>query len=148
MYCNIHTIISYPVVSSRCTEMVTAIKGFTIHRSCNVLTLSLKRFSVFSGDKILKVPLTCPHYDTGTKINGIGLDYEVNLCVFGPQDVIYPEYLNLRPFMSQSQGEPQVYTLYAVLVHSGFSCHAGHYFCYIKVWSRLQTALTVKQNNT
>lgn len=49
--------------------------------------------------------------------------------------------------MSQSQGEPQVYTLYAVLVHSGFSCHAGHYFCYIKVWSRLQTVLTVKQNN-
>lgn len=35
--------------------------------------------------------------------------------------------------MSQSQGEPQVYGLYAVLVHSGFSCHAGHYFCYIKV---------------
>ena len=45
----------------------------------------------------------------------------------------YPEYLDLRPFMSQSHGEPQVYALYAVLVHSGFSCHAGHYFCYIKV---------------
>ena len=50
------------------------------------------------------------------------------------QDVRYPEYLDMRPFMSQSQGEPQVYGLYAVLVHSGFSCHAGHYFCYIKVW--------------
>lgn len=35
--------------------------------------------------------------------------------------------------MSQSQGESLVYGLYAVLVHSGFSCHAGHYFCYIKV---------------
>uniref|UniRef100_A0A3P8T4R2 Ubiquitin carboxyl-terminal hydrolase n=1 Tax=Amphiprion percula TaxID=161767 RepID=A0A3P8T4R2_AMPPE len=46
--------------------------------------------------------------------------------------VFYPEYLDLRPFMSQSQGEPQLYRLYAVLVHSGFSCHAGHYFCYIK----------------
>lgn len=45
----------------------------------------------------------------------------------------YPEYLDLRPFMSQSHGDPQVYGLYAVLVHSGFSCHAGHYFCYIKV---------------
>ncbi|XP_075890757.1 ubiquitin carboxyl-terminal hydrolase 17-like protein 6 isoform X2 [Nelusetta ayraudi] len=70
---------------SKCSQMVTAKKGFSIHRSCNVLTLSLKRFSVFSGEKILK-----------------------------------------------SQGEPQVYDLYAVLVHSGFSCHTGHYFCYIK----------------
>ncbi|KAM6228847.1 ubiquitin carboxyl-terminal hydrolase 36-like [Spheniscus humboldti] len=26
----------------------------------------------------------------------------------------------------------QLYALYAVLVHSGDSCHAGHYFCYTK----------------
>lgn len=45
-----------PLVSFRCSQMVTAMKGFSIHRSCNVLTLSLKRFSVFSGEKILKVP--------------------------------------------------------------------------------------------
>uniref|UniRef100_A0AAX7UIV5 USP domain-containing protein n=1 Tax=Astatotilapia calliptera TaxID=8154 RepID=A0AAX7UIV5_ASTCA len=69
---------------------------FTIHRSANVLTLSLKRF-----------------------------------------DVKYLEHLDLRPFMSQSHGEPQLYRLYAVLVHSGLSCHAGHYFCYIKA-SNLQ----------
>ncbi|XP_042364195.1 ubiquitin carboxyl-terminal hydrolase 42 isoform X3 [Plectropomus leopardus] len=86
---------------TKCKKMVTASKRFTIHRSANVLTLSLKRFANFSGGKITK-------------------------------DVKYPEYLDLRPFMSQSQGEPQVYGLYAVLVHSGFSCHAGHYFCYIK----------------
>lgn len=86
---------------TKCKKMVTASKRFTIHRSSNVLTLSLKRFANFSGGKITK-------------------------------DVKYPEYLDLRPFMSQSQGEPQVYGLYAVLVHSGFSCHAGHYFCYIK----------------
>ncbi|XP_068161181.1 ubiquitin carboxyl-terminal hydrolase 42 isoform X2 [Antennarius striatus] len=86
---------------SKCKKMVTASKRFTIHRSANVLTLSLKRFANFSGGKITK-------------------------------DVRYPEYLDLRPFMSQSQEEPQVYGLYAVLVHSGFSCHAGHYFCYIK----------------
>lgn len=49
-----------------------------------MLTLSLKRFSVFSGEKILKVLLTCPHYDIGTKMNVIGLDYEMNLRVFGP----------------------------------------------------------------
>ncbi|XP_073346088.1 uncharacterized protein usp42 isoform X2 [Pagrus major] len=86
---------------TKCKKMVTASKRFTIHRSANVLTLSLKRFANFSGGKITK-------------------------------DVKYPEYLDLRPFMSQTQGEPQVYGLYAVLVHSGFSCHAGHYFCYIK----------------
>ncbi|XP_056153769.1 ubiquitin carboxyl-terminal hydrolase 42 isoform X2 [Lampris incognitus] len=86
---------------TKCIKMVTASKRFTIHRSSNVLTISLKRFANFSGGKITK-------------------------------DVRYPEYLDLRPFMSQSQGEPQLYGLYAVLVHSGFSCHAGHYFCYIK----------------
>ncbi|KAM6897779.1 ubiquitin carboxyl-terminal hydrolase 42 isoform 2-T2 [Xenentodon cancila] len=86
---------------TKCKKMVTASKRFTIHRSPNVLTLSLKRFANFTGGKITK-------------------------------DVKYPEYLDLQPFMSQSQGESQIYGLYAVLVHSGFSCHAGHYFCYIK----------------
>ncbi|KAF6728405.1 Ubiquitin carboxyl-terminal hydrolase 42 [Oryzias melastigma] len=89
---------------TKCKKMVTASKRFTIHRSPNVLTLSLKRFANFTGGKITK-------------------------------DVKYPESLDLRPFMSQSQGEPQNYGLYAVLVHSGFSCHAGHYFCYIKASS-------------
>lgn len=35
--------------------MVTASKRFTIHRSPNVLTLSLKRFANFTGGKITKV---------------------------------------------------------------------------------------------
>ncbi|XP_051523692.1 ubiquitin carboxyl-terminal hydrolase 42-like isoform X2 [Myxocyprinus asiaticus] len=86
---------------SKCKKMVTASKRFTIHRSSNVLTVSLKRFANFNGGKITK-------------------------------DVRYTEYLDLRPFMSQSHGEPKIYTLYAVLVHSGFSCHAGHYYCYVK----------------
>lgn len=45
----------------------------------------------------------------------------------------------MRPFMSQSQGDSLVYGLYAVLVHSGFSCHAGHYFCYVKVFGAATT---------
>lgn len=49
------------------------------------------------------------------------------------KDVGYPEFLNIRPYMSQSSGDPVMYGLYAVLVHSGYSCHAGHYYCYIKV---------------
>lgn len=35
--------------------------------------------------------------------------------------------------MSQNNGDPVMYGLYAVLVHSGYSCHAGHYYCYVKV---------------
>ena len=54
-----------------------------------------------------------------------------SLC---PQDVGYPEFLNIRPYMSQNIGDPVMYGLYAVLVHSGYSCHAGHYYCYVKVW--------------
>ncbi|CAB1313139.1 unnamed protein product [Coregonus sp. 'balchen'] len=86
---------------AKCKKMVPASKRFTIHRSANVLTISLKRFANYNGGKIAK-------------------------------DVRYSECLDLRPFMSQSHGEPQVYVLYAVLVHSGFSCHAGHYYCYVK----------------
>lgn len=48
--------------------------------------------------------------------------------------------------MSQSQGESQVYGLYAVLVHSGFSCHAGHYFCYIKVLALIQVTVLIYQD--
>ena len=39
--------------------MVTASKRFTIHRSSNVLTISLKRFANFSGGKITKVGARC-----------------------------------------------------------------------------------------
>jgi len=49
--------------------------------------------------------------------------------------VEYPEYLDLRPYTSQTAGEPLLYTLYAVLVHSGDTCLEGHYFCYTKVKS-------------
>lgn len=45
----------------------------------------------------------------------------------------YPEFLDIRPYMSEPKGEPITYGLYAVLVHSGYSCNAGHYFCYVKV---------------
>ncbi|XP_056392001.1 ubiquitin carboxyl-terminal hydrolase 42 isoform X2 [Hyla sarda] len=86
---------------SKCKQLVTATKKFTIHRISNVLTLSLKRFASFSGGKLSK-------------------------------EIKYPEYLNIRPFTSNPHGEPIMYSLYAVLVHTGLSCHTGHYFCYVK----------------
>lgn len=78
----------------------------------------------------------------------MSLDEMIKMFVCCCQGVAYLEYLNLRPFMSQSQGEPQVYDLYAVLVHSGFSCHTGHYFCYIKVlttrWTTIHNGMNVR----
>ncbi|XP_066856735.1 ubiquitin carboxyl-terminal hydrolase 42-like [Anser cygnoides] len=87
---------------SECKKMVPASKRFTVHRSSNVLTISLKRFADFTGGKINK-------------------------------EVKYPEYLDLRAYMSQSSGEPLLYALYAVLVHPGINCRTGHYVCYMKV---------------
>uniref|UniRef100_A0A803VUK2 Ubiquitin carboxyl-terminal hydrolase n=1 Tax=Ficedula albicollis TaxID=59894 RepID=A0A803VUK2_FICAL len=51
------------------------------------------------------------------------------------QVVEYPECLDLRPYMSDPDREPLLYSLYAVVVHSGHTCLGGHFFCYIKVQS-------------
>ena len=86
----------------RCKTQVTASKTFSIHRPPNVLTVQLKRFSSFMGNKINK-------------------------------DVTYPSKLNIGPYMSNAHKEKQQwYELYAVLVHSGFSCQSGHYYAYAK----------------
>ncbi|XP_076122068.1 ubiquitin carboxyl-terminal hydrolase 36 [Alosa pseudoharengus] len=104
---------------AKCKKKVPATKRFTIHRTSNVLTLSLKRFANFSGGKITK-------------------------------DVGYPEFLNIRPYMSQSTGDPVMYGLYAVLVHSGYSCHAGHYYCYVKAsngqWYQMNDSMVHSSN--
>ncbi|XP_068007409.1 ubiquitin carboxyl-terminal hydrolase 36 isoform X2 [Melanerpes formicivorus] len=66
------------------------------------------------------------------------------------KDVGYPELLNIRPYMSQKNGDPIMYGLYAVLVHSGFSCHAGHYYCYVKAsngqWYQMNDDLVRSSN--
>ncbi|KAM4597896.1 ubiquitin carboxyl-terminal hydrolase 36 isoform 3-T3 [Polymixia lowei] len=104
---------------AKCKKKVPATKRFTVHRTSNVLTLSLKRFANFSGGKITK-------------------------------DVGYPEILNIRPYMSQSSGDPVMYGLYAVLVHSGYSCHAGHYYCYVKAsngqWYQMNDSMVHSSN--
>ncbi|KAL9833519.1 ubiquitin carboxyl-terminal hydrolase 36 [Geothlypis trichas] len=98
---------------SMCRKKVPASKRFTIHRASNVLTISLKRFGSCGSSG-------------GRKIT---------------KDVGYPEILDIRPYMSEPQGDPISYGLYAVLVHSGYSCNAGHYFCYVKAsngqWYRM-----------
>ncbi|XP_076811674.1 uncharacterized protein LOC143458710 [Clavelina lepadiformis] len=85
----------------RCKNAVPASKTFSFHRSPNILTIQLKRFSSFMGNKINK-------------------------------DVSYPSKLNFGPYMSHSPKNGLWYELYAVLVHSGFSCQSGHYYAYAK----------------
>ncbi|NWS16833.1 UBP42 hydrolase, partial [Pachyramphus minor] len=48
------------------------------------------------------------------------------------QVVEYPECLDIQPYTSKAAGEPLLYSLYAVVVHSGETCCAGHFFCYVK----------------
>lgn len=45
--------------------------------------------------------------------------------------MLYKLVLCLR-MLTVLQGEPVNYQLYGVLVHSGFSCNSGHYYCYVK----------------
>lgn len=44
--------------------------------------------------------------------------------------VKFQEKINLCPYMLIP--ENAIYNLYAVLVHIGYSCRSGHYYCYIK----------------
>jgi len=87
----------------KCRTKRVAQKRGNIHKEPNVLTLQLKRFDF-------------------TRMFG------GKVC----KEISFPEKLNIRPFMSQSQGEPVGYQLYGVLVHSGFSCNSGHYYCYVR----------------
>ncbi|XP_075562970.1 ubiquitin carboxyl-terminal hydrolase 42-like [Pelecanus crispus] len=84
---------------------------------CDKMVAASKSFTVHHAPKVLTVCLKRFQDFTGRKISKV---------------VEYPEYLDLRPYMSRTAGEPLLYALYAVLVHSGDSCHAGHYFCYTK----------------
>nr|XP_003227691.2 PREDICTED: ubiquitin carboxyl-terminal hydrolase 42 [Anolis carolinensis] len=84
---------------------------------CKKMVPASKRFTVHRASNVLTLSLKRFANFSGGKIT---------------KEVKYPEYLDIRPYMSQPNGEPIIYALYAVLVHTGFSCHAGHYYCYIK----------------
>ncbi|XP_066507703.1 uncharacterized protein [Hoplias malabaricus] len=38
----------------------------------------------------------------------------------------------MRPYMTESNGKPEVYRLYGVVVHAGESCYSGHVYSYVK----------------
>ncbi|KAM9210664.1 ubiquitin carboxyl-terminal hydrolase 36 isoform 1-T1 [Dugong dugon] len=102
---------------------------------CKKKVPASKRFSIHRASSVLTLSLKRFANFSGGKIT---------------KDVGYPEFLNVRPYMSQSNGEPVTYGLYAVLVHSGYSCHAGHYYCYVKAsngqWYQMNDSLVHLSN--
>ncbi|XP_029455003.1 ubiquitin carboxyl-terminal hydrolase 36 isoform X2 [Rhinatrema bivittatum] len=102
---------------------------------CKKKVPASKRFTIHRASNVLTLSLKRFANFSGGKIT---------------KDVGYPEFLNVRPYMSQNSGDPVMYGLYAVLVHSGYSCHAGHYYCYIKAsngqWYQMNDSLVHLSN--
>ncbi|KAB0393266.1 hypothetical protein E2I00_006897 [Balaenoptera physalus] len=46
--------------------------------------------------------------------------------------VLYPGCFDLQPYVSEQEAGPLDYVFYAVLAHSGGSCHRQPYFCYVR----------------
>ncbi|NXB28737.1 UBP42 hydrolase, partial [Eulacestoma nigropectus] len=84
---------------------------------CKKKVAASKRVTIHHEPRVLTVCLGRADERTSRKIS---------------QVVEYPEYLDLRPYMSDTAGEPLLYSLYAVVVHSGHTCLEGHFFCYTK----------------
>ncbi|CAI8611381.1 unnamed protein product [Vicia faba] len=86
----------------RCKQKVKALKQLTISKAPNVLAIHLKRFY--------------PH-DPNLKIK---------------KNVRFGTALDLEPYVSGSHDVGVHYSLYGVLVHSGYNTHSGHYYCYVR----------------
>uniref|UniRef100_A0A8C5X2Z6 USP domain-containing protein n=1 Tax=Malurus cyaneus samueli TaxID=2593467 RepID=A0A8C5X2Z6_9PASS len=84
---------------------------------CKKKVAASKRVTVHRAPRVLTLCLERADQWTGTKINKF---------------VEYPEYLDLRPYMSDTAGQPLLCSLYAIVVHSGDTCLEGHFFCYTR----------------
>ncbi|PUZ78033.1 hypothetical protein GQ55_1G421000 [Panicum hallii var. hallii] len=91
----------------QCKQKVAAKKRFLIDKAPSVLIIHLKRFSPFN-------PLQ--------KID---------------KKVDFQTSLNLKPFVSNSEGTDLKYSLYGVLVHAGWNTQSGHYYCFVRTSSGL-----------
>ncbi|KAL2943471.1 Ubiquitin carboxyl-terminal hydrolase 25 [Bienertia sinuspersici] len=86
----------------RCKKLVAAKKQMSILQAPNVLVVQLKRFEGIFGGKIDRV-------------------------------IAFEEILVLSSFMCKASQDPHPeYSLFATIVHSGFSPESGHYYAYIK----------------
>ena len=87
----------------KCKQKVDATRRVTFQRLPKILVLHLKRFNY----------------------NGLNMKLSKHLN--------FPDKLELNSFLSESVCKSGAqYSLYAVLVHSGFSSHSGHYYCFVK----------------
>ncbi|NXI75712.1 UBP42 hydrolase, partial [Rhipidura dahli] len=110
------------------SSLTTALEGFVTPKhldgkkwfkcgKCKKKVAASKTVTIHHEPRVLTVCLGRADERTSRKIS---------------QVVEYPEYLDLRPYMSDTAGEPLLYSLYAVVVHSGHTCLEGHFFCYTK----------------
>ena len=88
----------------KCKQLVPAVKRYTLHKASKILLINFKRFEFGKNSH---------------KLSHL---------------VRYPEYLNVKPYMSDEHCNDQSlnYRLYAVLVHVGSSMHSGHYYSYVR----------------
>jgi ubiquitin carboxyl-terminal hydrolase 36/42 len=88
----------------KCKQLVPAIKRYTLHKASKILLINFKRFEFGKNSH---------------KLSHL---------------VRYPEYLNVKSYMSEENSNDQSldYRLYAVLVHVGSSMHSGHYYSYVR----------------
>ncbi|NXS29377.1 UBP42 hydrolase, partial [Pomatostomus ruficeps] len=93
---------------------------------CKKKAAASRTVTVHHAPRVLTLCLERADQWTGTKISKF---------------VEYPEYLDLRPYMSDTAGEPLLCSLYAIVVHSGDTCLEGHFLCYTKasngLWYRM-----------
>uniref|UniRef100_A0A8C9MJF8 USP domain-containing protein n=1 Tax=Serinus canaria TaxID=9135 RepID=A0A8C9MJF8_SERCA len=100
--------------------------GLCLVSRCKKKAAASEKVTVHHAPRVLTLCLERADQWTGTKISKF---------------VEYPEYLDLRPYMSDTAGEPLLCSLYAIVVHSGDTCLEGHFLCYAKasngLWYRM-----------
>nr|GMC85183.1 ubiquitin carboxyl-terminal hydrolase 23 [Ipomoea batatas] len=99
----------------QCKQKVRARKQLSVDKAPHVLTIHLKRF--------------------GSHLPGKKIDKKIH---YGP-------VLDLNRFMSSPHTSDLKYTLYAVLVHAGWSTHSGHYYCFVRTSSGMWYSLDDNQ---
>jgi hypothetical protein len=88
---------------SKCKKKMDAEKRITVSQAPIVLTLQLKRFA----------------------FRGYGNDQKI------AKHITFTEHLDLSPNLTESHSRAH-YTLSSLLVHSGHTCHSGHYYSYVR----------------
>ncbi|XP_039080865.1 ubiquitin carboxyl-terminal hydrolase 17-like protein 6 [Hyaena hyaena] len=98
-------------------------------RTCLDKVPASKTLTLHTCSKVLMLVLKRFSHFTGNKL---------------AQEVQYPECLDMQQYMSEPKAGSRIYVLYAVLVHAGWNCQRGHYFCYVRAgngqWYKMDDA--------